>query len=391
MAKRGQGEGTIRKRKSDGLWEARVTVGHDDEGKQKQISKYFNTRNEARDWLTETQHNIQTGSYVKPHKITVSHWLDTWLTVYEKPTIRQTTYDNYETMIRVHIKPAIGHIPLMQLQASDLQQLYNQKAKEKSSRTVHLIYHVINMALKQALKEQKVYRNVNEATKLPPLQHKEIEPLTIEQIHKFLEVAEQDRLYTAFLLELGTGLRRGELLAIKWQDIDLENGKIFINRTVARVRKENGSTKTELVYQEPKTKKSKSSVPIPEDIVKELKKHKARQDSQEKWFFKEKYHNNDLVLCSEDGRQLDPRSFTKRYARLLKQAGLPEVSFHTLRHTFASLMLEEGEDMRTVQEILRHTRLSTTADIYTSVTEKLKKRAAVKANNILKKAKQGPV
>ena len=268
--------------------------------------------------------------------------------------------------------------------------MYNQKIAEGlSSRTVHYINQVINGALKQALIEQKVYRNVNEATKLPPLKYKEIEPLTIEQVHKFLDVAEQDRLYAAFFLEMGTGLRRGELLALRWQDIDLEDEKIFVQRTVVRTRKENGSTKTELVYQEPKTKKSKSSVPIPEDAVKELKAHRSRQ-AQERLFFGQAYHDNGLVFCSEDGRQLDPRNFTKRYGRLLKQAELPEVSFHTLRHTFATLMLAEGEEMRTVQEILRHTRLGTTADIYVSVTEKLKKNAAIKTNNILKKAKQRP-
>ncbi|MEW6424323.1 MAG: site-specific integrase [Bacillota bacterium] len=151
---------------------------------------------------------------------------------YKKTRLRPTTWENYETMARVHIKPAIGHIPLQKLQAGDLQRLYNQKLKEeKSSATVHKIHQVINGALRQAVREQLIYRNVNEATELPPLKYKEISPLEAEQAQKFLAVAEQDRLYAAFLLELGTALRRGELLALRWQDVDLENGMVYVNQT----------------------------------------------------------------------------------------------------------------------------------------------------------------
>jgi integrase len=386
MAKRGKGEGSIVKRK-DGLWQGMVTAGHKPDGSPSRKYVYGKTRSDVAEKMTKMQHDINTGSFVDPGKLTLGQWLDTWLDNYKKLRLRPSTWNSYEDMARLHIKPHIGGILLAKLQASDLQLVYNQKVQDGlSSRTVHYIHQIINGALKQALKEQKIIRNVNEATELPPLRYKEIQPLTAEQVYKFLEVAANDRLYTAFLLELGTGLRRGELLALRWGDIDFENWKIFIQRTVSRIRIERGKdkNKTALVYQEPKTQKSKASVPIPEDIIKELKTHRVRQN-EEKLFFGEKYQHGDLVFCTEYGRQLDPRNFTKRHKRLLQQAGLPEISFHNLRHTFASLLLEAGEEMRVIQECLRHTKISTTANIYISVSEKLKKNAASKVNEILKR------
>ncbi|MGB9858951.1 MAG: tyrosine-type recombinase/integrase [Moorellaceae bacterium] len=383
MGRRGNNEGSIRRRK-DGLWEARVTLGHDPEtGKLKRLSKYFKTRREAQEWLARTLHERATGTFVEPHELTLGEWLDRWLTFYKVPNRRRTTVDNYETMIRVHIKPALGHVPLMKLEASHLQEFYNQKAREKSARTVHLLHFIIGSALKQAVKEGKLYRNVNEATELPPMRKKEVAPLSAEEVRRFLDVASGDRLYAAFLLELGTGLRRGELLALKWEDIDLEGGLLKVRRTVARVKaRDGGPRKTELVYQEPKTEESGKPVPIPRLVLEELRRHRARQE-EEKAFFGAAYQDSGLVFCTEDGKQIDPSNFLRHYKSLLRKAGLPEASFHALRHTFATLLLEAGEDLKTVQELLRHTRIDVTADIYSHVTERLKRRASAKVDEIL--------
>jgi len=135
MAKRGQGEGTIRKRK-DGSWEARLTAGFTHEGKQKQISKYFKSREDAKNWLAKAVHEQATGRFVDPDKITLGQWLTRWLNDYKKPNRKQTTYENYETMVRCHIKPAIGHIPIQKLQAGDLQQLYNKLRPKQNCNTM---------------------------------------------------------------------------------------------------------------------------------------------------------------------------------------------------------------------------------------------------------------
>lgn len=328
-------------------------------------------------------HEKAVGTFVEPHEITLGEWLDRGLELYKKPNRRRTTVDNYETMIRAHIKPALGHIPLMKLEPAHLQEFYNRKAKEKSSRTVHLLHYIIGVTLKRAVKEGKLYRNVNEATELPPMRKKEITPLSAEEVQKFLDAEAGDRLYAAFVLELGTGLRRGELLALRREDIDFEKGMVHVNRTLVMVRAEGGSSRTELVYQEPKTEKSREPVPIPKVVLEELKRHRARQE-EEKAFWGQAYQDNGLVFCTEDGKPLDPANFFRRYKRILKRAGLPAVSFHTLRHTFATLLLEAGEEMKTVQELLRHTVIDVTADIYTQVTKRLKKKVSAKVEEILK-------
>lgn len=383
MGRRGRGEGQVRKRK-DGRWEARITVGYDPEtGVQKRYSRYFKTRKEAQDWLAQVLVEKNRGTFVEPHEITLGEWLDWWLEVYKESTCRRTTRDNYETMVRVHIKPALGHIPLLKLEARHLQEFYNNKAKEKSIRTVHLLHYIIGAALDQAVEEGKLPRNVNEATKLPPMRKKkEITPLSPEEVRKFLETAKNDRLYAAFLLEMATGLRRGELLALKWEDVDFEKGFVHVRRTVARVKARGGPKKTELIYQEPKTEKSREPVPVPAAVLEELKRHRAKQE-EEKALFGTAYQDGGLVFCTPDGKQLDPSNFLRRYKSILRRAGLPPSSFHALRHTVATLLLEAGEELKNVQELLRHARLDITADLYAKVTERLKKKVSAKVEEVI--------
>lgn len=309
-----------------------------------------------------------------------------------------STWNLYSNTARLHIIPAIGNIPLQQLQTSDLQRLYNSKLENGrvdgsgglSSRMIHLMHQVISGALKQAVKEQLITRNVADAVELPKLRYKEIRPLTLEEVKRFLEAARSHRLYTAFLVELGTGLRRGELLALRWDDVNLETGVIRVRQTLSRIQKQNGPRKTELVFQEPKTKQARRSIPLPGDILKELRAHKARQ-AQEKLALGPAYQDNGLVFCTEDGRPLDPRNFTKRYEAILKKAGLEHVSFHNLRHTFATLLLEAGEHPKIVQELLGHTKISVTLDIYTHVADGLKEKAASKLNDMLNLNKEKTV
>ncbi|KYH31125.1 site-specific integrase [Neomoorella mulderi] len=386
--RRGNGEGTISKRK-DGRWEGKVTIEYDPvNGKTKRLTFYGRTRQEVAEKITKALAEIQHGTFVKPTGETLGEWLDIWFANYVKPRVRPTTRDNYEATIRKHIKPYIGDQKLGQLLPSHLQALYNRKLAEGlSGRTVRLIHTVLHAALKQAVKEGLAVRNVAEATSPPRWEKKEMRVLSPEEQNRLLEALESHRLYAAFLLDMATGLRRGELLGLKWEDIDLKQGLIHVKRTLVRVKAENGPVKTALVFQEPKTAHGRRTIPIPESILPELKAHKKRQ-AQEKLIMGQNYQDNGLVFCGIDGRPLDPSSFGDHFAKLAKKAGIEEASMHTLRHTFATRLLELNEHPKIVQELLGHSTITMTLDTYSHVSPELKKQAAAKLDGLFKPKKK---
>ncbi|MBI3325690.1 MAG: site-specific integrase [Nitrospinae bacterium] len=317
----------------------------------------------------------------------MGEWLDTWLHEYKKPSVRPLTFDSYEALVRCHIKATIGHIPLQDLRPEHLQRLYNDKRKAGlSPRTVRYIHAVVHGGLEQAMKSQLVVRNVSEATILPSDVKREMHPLSLDQVRQLLSAIGQDRLFPAIWLELGTGLRRGELLALRWQHVDLEMGLLQVKQSLERVKNHEATgddRKTRLLLQEPKTALSRRTIPIPEDIVEELKRHKARQ-AQEKLLLGQAYQDHGLVFSLPDGKPLEPRNFTRHFDWMLKQAGLPHIRFHDARHTFATLMLELGESPKTVQTLLGHSKIAMTLDIYSHVSLDLEKRAAARLNAVLR-------
>jgi integrase len=210
-------------------------------------------------------------------------------------------------------------------------------------------------------------------------------PLSLQEVRDFLSAVAEHRLFPAILLGLGTGVRRGELLALRWQDVDFQRGIIHIRQTLARVRVHDPhehSKKTRLIFQEPKTDQSRRTIPIPADILEELQRHKRRQ-AQERLLLGQAYEDHGLVFCAANGKPLDPVDFYRRFVRLLLRAGLPARRFHDARHTFATLMLELGESPKTVQTMLGHTTITMTLDIYSHVSLDLEKRAAARLNETL--------
>jgi len=393
MAKRGQGEGTIVKR-PDGRWMAQISTGHDPlTGKLKRVTYYGKTRQEVAEKLAKAQHEKNTGAFVEPNKITVGQWLDRWLIDYMKP-LRLTTWNSYEALIRQHIKPAAGGIPLTKLTPGDLQRFYNSKLEKGrldgegglSARTIRYLNTIIHAALKQAMREGLVYRNVAEAVTLPKQQKKELKPLTGEQTQKMLVVAKGERLYPAFLTAVYTGLRRGELLALRWQDVDLEKQTIKVRQSVSRTYVKGAKTKTRLICQEPKTELSKRTIPIPDEVMAALKEHKKKQN-EEKLFLGQAYQNDGLVFATEEGKLIEPRNLARKFETLLRAAGLPKIKFHGLRHGFATMLLEANEHPKNVQILLGHSTITTTLDIYSHVDIDIKKKAVEKISAILNKEK----
>jgi integrase len=386
--RRGNHEGCI-VRRTDGRWMALMTSGRDPAtGKLQRIALYGKTRQDVAEKLTQALSDHSRGTFVAPHKLTVGEWLDAWLKDYKQPSLRPVSYDSYAMMVRYHLKPALGHIALKDFRPDQVQRFYNDKRDAGlSPRTVRYLHTILHGALKQAMKNQLVMRNVSEATTLPTGKTRKMQPLTLEQVNQFLTAMKEDRLFPALFLELGTGLRRGEILALRWRDLDLDAGVLHVRQTLVRVRNHDaadGYRKTRLLIQEPKTHHSRRTIPIPEDIVEALKHHKAQQ-AQEKLLLGQAYDDQGLVFCQANGKLLDPRNFTRYFERMLKQAGLPHIRFHDGRHTFATLMLELGEAPKVVQTMLGHTKIATTLDIYSHVSIDMERKAAAKLNAVLRR------
>ncbi|NLG85545.1 MAG: tyrosine-type recombinase/integrase [Firmicutes bacterium] len=258
-----------------------------------------------------------------------------------------------------------------------------------SSRTIRLMHAVLHNALDQAVKNGLISRNVAEFVSLPRQEKKEIRVLSPEDQERLLAVLDRHRLGTAFLLILATGLRRSEVLALRWSDLDLSAGTMPSSRGLVEIRdrtQEKGK-RLKLAFQEVKTAAGRRTIPLPKMAITALEKHRARQD-EEKAFLGERYQDQGLVFATETGRPIHPRNFAYVLERLLVEAGIPRVGLHALRHSFATRLLEAGEHPKVVQELLGHTQVSLTLDVYSHVSTALKRQAAEKIDALLMKAKK---
>lgn len=386
MAKRrGDGEGSITKRK-DGRWQGSVLVGYNPEtGRPKRKYFYGRTRKEVQEKINEVALKVQAGTYREPSKLTVAEWFTTWLNDYMKLSLRPTTWESYRYQVEGHIIPALGHLKLAQLQTAHIQRLYNEKLNGGrldgkdgglSPKSVRYIHTVIHSCLEQAKKEGMITVNPADAVRLPKQEQKEIKYLGTAEAAIFLAMAKESKHFAAFYLALNTGMRRGELLGLRWKDIDFEAGQLTVNQGLVRVSGQG------LVFQEPKTKLSSRVINLAPAVVQVLKEHKKQQNEYKLMAGGAYRKDLDLVFANELGEPICPRAFTRVFERLIKKAGL-DVTFHGLRHTFATLALESGVDVKTIQETLGHHSSAFTMDVYSSVTVKMKREAADKVGNLL--------
>jgi integrase len=224
-----------------------------------------------------------------------------------------------------------------------------------------------------------VTRNVSKLVELPREERQEMRTLSLDQVvDTLLPAIKDDRLCAAFFLAFTAGLRRGELLALRWRDVDLKAGVLQVRQTLVRARN-HSEGKTQIVFSEPKTPQSRRTIPIPEECLTALKHHKAKQ-AEEKLILGQAYEDYGLVFCQPDGKPIDPRNFNRHFSLVLQQAGLPHIRLHDSRHTFATLLLEQGISPKTVQTMLGHSSAKITLDIYSHVTLDLEKQAAAKLN-----------
>jgi len=384
--KRGNGEGTIVKVK-DGLWRGAVVIGRDEKGNLKR--KWFNgkTKKEVIDKMQPVLALINTGEYVEPSKTSLGEWLDVWLSEYKKNVLKPTTYDSYETNIRHHLKPGLGHIPLKDLKTFDIQRFINEKYESGNASTALLrkLKNILHGSLKQAIVNQLITRNVSEGVILPTHKQKEIRVFSREEEKAFINALKGDRLEVAFKLDLVSGLRIGELLGLTWDCVDLTNGIITVKQSLIRVKDRSKDAEKKNLYiieNTTKTRNSKRKVPIPKAAVSMLKEHKLKQE-WEKRIAEGVYEDNNLLFCTASGNRIIPRNAERSFARIAKKAGITGASIHSIRHTYATRLFEKGVAAKTVSELLGHKNVSHTLDVYTHVLPDVKSDAVENLNYML--------
>jgi len=380
--KRGHGEGTIYKR-NDGSWTAQVSIGRDPAtGKLKRRTFYGKTRKEVQEKLDTVKAEVKTGTYIEQNKVTFGDWITRWLELYVKPTVKMSTFSKYRINVDTHAIPKLGEFELQRLTTDQIQEFYNNLAKTHSSSVLAILHHVVSGALKATVKHKFILNNPAENTVRPTVNYKEVIPLSPAEVKKYLEAARSERLYAAFFLDFYSGLRRGELLALHWSDIDLTSGVLTVRQSLNRV--ENYDKKTQLVFSEPKTASGKREIPLLPFVVQELKAHKARQ-AREKLLVGQEYQDNGLVFATAEGRPIEPRHFLRKHKDILSRAGIrSEIRIHDIRHTFGTLLGQAGENPKNIQTIMGHADIRTTLGTYCHSNIEDKKRAMERLEGVLK-------
>lgn len=386
MLKKANGEGSINKYKHG--WRASLTLGRNEDGKLIRKQFYGKTKTEALNKMDVYKSKSAFGLITKNEKITLQEWVNIWLTEYKINDSRPSTLERYHGIYKNYIKNTeLGVIKLKDLKSSNVQIYYNSliKNKSKSPNIIKSMNKVIKAALNQAQKEQFIILNPCNYVIMPKVEeNKEIEIFSLEDQKFFIDALNKHRLCALFKLALGTGLRLGEIIALKWIDINFKTSEVRVCRTFKRVAKIGvlEGKKTEVIEQAPKTKYSARTVPIPSSIIIELKEHKKRQ-LQEKLLFGEAYNDNGLIFSNELGEPIDARNLTRSYKRILNKSNIPYKKFHALRHTYATRLFENGVPLKTIQILLGHSKLEITSNIYTHVLPEEKIKAVEVLNNYL--------
>jgi integrase len=356
--KRGNGEGSITRRKNGG-WMAQYAV-HTAEGRKRK-TLYGKTRQEVAAKLAKALSDREGGLTFDAGSLTVSEYLDRWLADSVKDTVRQRTWERYEQIVRVHIKPTLGRIKLKGLTPAHIRGLYREKLDAGlSPRTVQYIHTTLHKALKDAVGDGLIPRNVTEAVRAPRPAKKEVRPLSPDQARTFLEAARGDRYEALYVLAVTAGLREGELLGLKWEDIDLDVGSLAVRRTLSEAR-------SGRFFEVPKNGKGRS-IKLTRQAAEALRTHRKRQN-KERLRFGNLWQDSGLVFPAQTGTPMNAKNLTARsFKPLLERAGLSStVRLHDLRHTCATLLLGKGVHPKIVQELLGHATIAITLDTYSHV------------------------
>ena len=377
-------KGHIRSRgKSGRIWEIKVDAGRDPfTGKRDtRYIAFHGTKREAQSECARIIHEIKTGQFVQPSKLTVGEYLEQWLSGHAKTEVSPKTYERYAELLRHHVIAYIGALPLTKLRPPHIQTLRAKLLKEGrrsgagglAPQTVKHVYRVLRQALAQAVRLQLIVNNPADAVEPPKVEFHAVETLDDRQAAVLLHAVKGTRMFEPILLALTTGLRRGELLALRWQDIDLDGGVLSVQQSLEQ-------TKDGLRFKAPKTKRSRRTITLPSTTLEVLRAYKARQ-LNERVLSGVRSEHDELVFSTRDHRTLapcptNPRNFTKEFGRIAGAAGLPSVTFHALRHTHITQLLRLNVHPKIASERAGHASVAITLDIYSHVVPNMQADAA---------------
>ena len=376
MTRRGHGEGSIYLRK-DGRWAASITL----EGRKRKTF-YGKTRKDVQEQLKVALRDQQQGALIASPRQTVQQFFTYWLEDVHKPAIRIRTYKRYEAELRLHVFPALGHHQLSKLSPQHIQVFYSHLVKEGyAPSSIKVIHTSLHKGLSHAVRVGLLPRNVCDVVSVPRAEKREVNALTLEQVQRLLQTAKGHRVEALFVLALVTGMRRGELLGLKWSDVNFAEGVVSVRRSLVELKGEG------IIESEPKTLKGHRSILLPAFALAVLKEHQIRQTGMCQR--SPQWQDRDFVFCTSHGTPFAAANLRTMFKGVLKKAGLPDIRFHDLRHSVATLLLSIGTHPKVVQELLGHGQISMTMDIYSHVLPTMQKDVMVKLNDLLGSDRSG--
>jgi integrase len=351
--RRGHNEGSVYYDESKKRWVAAVSIAP---GKRKKF--FCKTKQEAIRVRNEALRDLERGTLAIGPQQKLSTYLAYWLEEVHKPTIRLSSYIKYNKLINAYIIPTLGDVQVQKLTPQQVQSLYTKLGKRNlSSKTINSVHGVLHKALDNAVRWNLVSRNVCDLVSPPRIVKRQMKPLTLDQAHKLLEAAKGHRFEVLLMLAVVTGMRRGELLALRWSEIDLDRHILLVSRTVDYIA-HHGYVETE-----PKTHSGKRQIVLPAFMVDMLKVHRAKQEEQ-RLAIGDKWEGLGVVFCDLHGGYINPRYLLVLFRKLLQEAGLPGMHFHDLRHSAVTLLMSMGVNIKVIQELLGHSDIVITLGTY---------------------------
>jgi len=371
--KRSNGEGNILKLEN-GRYMGKIMIGRLPNGNPNRKTVYGDTQAEALEKINELKYEFNHGIYIEPNRMKLGEWLPIWLKTFKRKKLKARSFDTYESQINAHIIPVLGNIALKDLTSFHIQDFYNELGdNDLSSATIRKIHQIINSALNKAQEQKMIRFNPAESVELPPLEQKPVRAFSRDEQAIFFEAAKGYSYYEAFIFEVDTGIRDGELFPLTWKDIDFEKGYVQISKTLIFVKdRENKSGNAYIlkVQDSTKTKAGVRKIPLTKRCLHMLKELKLKNGSK-----------SELVFPSKKRTFINPRNFLRCFKTICKKTGLKDFNCHTLRHTFATRCFEKGIPVKIVSRWLGHKKVQHTLDIYTHVMPDEEKQAIERLEN----------